>query len=740
MMSYILKRLMLMVFTLIMVSFLVFLIISLAPGRAGQTQLSGAEGESARDSSGAREGYMLFKLNYGLNLPLVWNTRFDLDADEVREAVETVTANVTASIPGETEALLVGRTTGDIATRLAYPEYFRLSEELARTDLSAEERAELERQRIAAPYQPVEEVRPPRPDPGDLIDAQENLEDWGIYAVPALYEVARNHPSPKVRWKAVDYLTLLAADRRVNPETRGIVDNIPERRLRRAYESIAVPALQWTFATAPHPTLASAIASHWVDRPLSQIGARTFPPTDLANWRYELTAPPERVAEVMARWDAWYERNAHRFEYDFWDKVGIFFGETRIVRYWGNLLRGDLGVSSSRHKPVIELIFDSWKYSIYLSLLSIFFAYFLSIPIGLYSAVRRGGLFDQGIGLVLFLFYSLPSYFAATLLQNYFSEANREGVPGLLHGILLALCMGLLPIIVAFAARGRVREALHYGREGGPGLLLGLYRALPGGTVGRLRGVAVVCLLASIPLGWLLAQALLLWGGWFLAFVLILVWPVSSALRAWKREREAARRSGVATDIPFPVGRLAGLAFAGAGLTWLFTLATDFFPAPVSGFSGFTDGGIRATTWELFKDTCMHLVFPVACLTYGSLAYLSRYARTGLLDVISSDYIRTARAKGLSEPVVILKHALRNGMIPILTLLASALPALVGGSVIIEYIFGIPGIGSLVLSAINQKDFNVVMAVLQISAVMTLAGILLSDISYALVDPRIKFD
>jgi peptide/nickel transport system permease protein len=165
----------------------------------------------------------------------------------------------------------------------------------------------------------------------------------------------------------------------------------------------------------------------------------------------------------------------------------------------------------------------------------------------------------------------------------------------------------------------------------------------------------------------------------------------------------------------------------------------DFFPAPVSGFSS---DGMRqnATMWVYFKDILTHLVLPVACLTYGALAVLSRYARTGLLDVINSDYIRTARAKGLSEPVVILKHAVRNGMIPILTLLASTLPALVGGSVIIEFIFDIPGIGNLIYAAVLQKDFNVVMGVLLISAVMTLIGVLISDISYALVDPRITFD
>jgi len=127
-------------------------------------------------------------------------------------------------------------------------------------------------------------------------------------------------------------------------------------------------------------------------------------------------------------------------------------------------------------------------------------------------------------------------------------------------------------------------------------------------------------------------------------------------------------------------------------------------------------------------------------MSYGGLAALSRYARTGLLDVIRSDYIRTVRAKGLPEGVVIIKHAARNGMIPFITLMATLLPALIGGSVIIEVIFGIPGMGSYMFSSILQYDYNAVMVVLLISSFLTLVGMLLADLSYALVDPRITFD
>ena len=162
----------------------------------------------------------------------------------------------------------------------------------------------------------------------------------------------------------------------------------------------------------------------------------------------------------------------------------------------------------------------------------------------------------------------------------------------------------------------------------------------------------------------------------------------------------------------------------------------DWFPAYGVHSEGIVQYGKIA--WLL--DFAWHLILPVACLTYAGLAYLSRMQRVGMLDVIRQDYIRTARAKGLSERVVILKHAFRNSLIPILTIMASLLPALLGGSVIIEKIFSIRGLGMLIFEAILSRDYPVVMGVFSISALFTLLGLLLSDILYVLVDPRISFE
>lgn len=164
----------------------------------------------------------------------------------------------------------------------------------------------------------------------------------------------------------------------------------------------------------------------------------------------------------------------------------------------------------------------------------------------------------------------------------------------------------------------------------------------------------------------------------------------------------------------------------------------DIFPAYGLHSEGVEDVGRWSAMW--INDAMWHLVLPVICLTYGGLAFLSRMGRIGMLEVVRQDYIRTARAKGLSEFVVLFKHAFRNGLIPIITLMAGLLPELLGGSVIIEQIFNIRGMGWLTFEAILNRDYPVIMGVFTLSAVLTLFGLLMSDIMYVLVDPRISFE
>ena len=132
-----------------------------------------------------------------------------------------------------------------------------------------------------------------------------------------------------------------------------------------------------------------------------------------------------------------------------------------------------------------------------------------------------------------------------------------------------------------------------------------------------------------------------------------------------------------------------------------------------------------------------HLLMPVFCLTYVSLASLSRYQRVAMLEVIRQDYIRTARAKGVGPVRLVVRHALRNALLPIVTLLGLQLPYLIGGSVIVEQLFSINGMGYETFEAILYRDYNWIMAVVTLSAVLTMFGVLIADVLYAIVDPRI---
>ncbi len=152
-----------------------------------------------------------------------------------------------------------------------------------------------------------------------------------------------------------------------------------------------------------------------------------------------------------------------------------------------------------------------------------------------------------------------------------------------------------------------------------------------------------------------------------------------------------------------------------------------------------SDYAEQLSFFPYLADYLWHAFLPVVCLSLFSLAAIAMYARSALLDVINQDYIRTARAKGLSGSQVIVKHALRNSMIPILTLFSSFLPAMLGGSVLIEYLFDIPGMGNLGWSSVLQRDFPTLMALLYVEAILTLVSFLLTDVLYVLVDPRISF-
>lgn len=250
-------------------------------------------------------------------------------------------------------------------------------------------------------------------------------------------------------------------------------------------------------------------------------------------------------------------------------------------------IRGDFGISYQDERPVGSIIWDAVRWTMLLSLMSVVITYLVAIPLGVDSAISKGSKKDQIITTILFILYSLPSFWIATMAIVYFC------------------------------------------------------------------------------------------GGDF----------------------------------------------------W------DFFPP--YGVGG--DVPADASLWVKLKDRAHHLILPLFCWTYGTFAYLSRQMRGGMVSVLNQDYIRTARSKGLNERTVIWKHALRNSLLPVITLFASVFPLMLSGAIVLEIIFSIPGMGKTMFNAIVARDYPIVFTVMMFSAILTLVGYLVSDILYAVVDPRISY-
>lgn len=195
------------------------------------------------------------------------------------------------------------------------------------------------------------------------------------------------------------------------------------------------------------------------------------------------------------------------------------------------------------------------------------------------------------------------------------------------------------------------------------------------------------------------------------------------------------------------LGSLILYMFYAIPVFWLATLLLIFFTTEEYGrwTDLFPSLGLgrhfgKELSFEGLVDITWHLVLPVISLTLVSLAFISRQMRASTLNEMKSDYFRTGLAKGLAEKVVLRKHALRNALFPIITLIANVLPALFGGSLIIEVIFSIPGMGRLAFNAILSNDWPVLFAILLLVAILTMIGFLIADILYAYLDPRVRFE
>jgi len=200
----------------------------------------------------------------------------------------------------------------------------------------------------------------------------------------------------------------------------------------------------------------------------------------------------------------------------------------------------------------------------------------------------------------------------------------------------------------------------------------------------------------------------------------------------------SARRQYTLMDYLGTFGAYLGISIPSFWLAYLLILATvELFGYPVLGMRSFVTEDF--TTVEIIMDRIWHLILPSVILAVGGVAALSRYTRSSMLEVIRQDYIRTAKAKGLPDDTVYYKHALRNALLPIVTLFGFLIPGLIGGSIIMETIFAWPGIGRLAYQAVLARDYPVVMTINTITAVLVLLGNFFADILYGIADPRIRY-
>lgn len=415
---------------------------------------------------------------------------------------------------------------------------------------------------------------------------------------------------------------------------------------------------------------------------------------------------PEAKKEIEAYYNRLYGLNDPPYiQYLRWlnnaSPVGFTFDEENRVEGFSFSKGSDLGKSFRYGRPVTDLLAERVPITILLNVLSIPIVYMLALLVGVRAAVQRGQSFDVSSGMIMLGLWSVPTMLAGVLLIGFFANDQYwHWFPTAGLSDRLALDQTFMPhwsnlwdigilfvtvilSIAIFLTVSRIHK--YWIRE----VFLGLCWVLLGlGMVQQLPEASQSTML------WILIPAI---------FGILAVWLASS-------DYQLLRSLGFLSS-----GGLVGLL-----------LSMQLMQG--SWISGF------------LLDRLWHLVLPVVCLSYGGFAGLAKLTRTAVLENLLSDYARTARAKGLAESVVLWRHVFRNSLLPLITVAASLLPSLLAGSVIVESIFSIEGMGKLAVEAVQTRDRELVLSITLIGGVLTLLGYLVADLLYALADPRVSYD
>lgn len=380
--------------------------------------------------------------------------------------------------------------------------------------------------------------------------------------------------------------------------------------------------------------------------------------------------------------------------------VGFTFNENNEIDGFSLWKGTDLGKSFRYGRSVIDLIQEHLPITLLLNIISIPLIYLISIGIGVHAAVKRGQAFDVGTSITMLGLWSIPTMLAGVLMIGFFaSDQYWHWFPtaGLSHRE--ALDMPFLPHWQSLGDVGMLFSLM----------LVGLFSFIWIGRWQNEKYRVVFFSCVGAVLGYFMAASLPGTTSGFSYLFLMLILAALIGVIAYS-DYLAMRYSFIG---------LLGL-FIGIVLS-------------VSLFDGeFTRGFLLDRLWHLF--------LPVVCLAYGSFAFLAKLTRTSVLENLLADFARTARAKGVSEHDVLWRHVFRNSLLPLITISASLLPGLLAGSVIVESIFSIDGMGKLAVEAVKGRDRELVLSITFISGVLTLVGYLIADICYAIADPRVSYD